>query len=123
MNCLAIDYGSKRIGLAYSIDGLISTLPMVKNDKHLLNTLQQLIIDHKIGKIYIGISEGKFALITQKFVDYLRSVVKLPIETVEEAISTLEAEDIFRDNKKKSKDYKKKIDSIAAAVILNRVIN
>ncbi len=123
MNCLAIDYGSKRIGLAYSIDSLISTLPMVKNDKHLITTLQQLIIDHKIGKIYVGISEGNFAIVTQKFVDYLRSVVKLPIETVEEAISTLEAEDIFRDNKKKSKDYKKKIDSIAAAVILNRVIN
>lgn len=123
MNYLAVDYGTKRVGLAYSLNGLIFTLPMVKNDKHLINTLQQLIIEHKIDKIYVGISEGKFALITQKFVNYLRSMIKLPIETVEEAVSTLEAEDIFRDNKKKSKDYQKKIDSIAAAVILNRVIN
>jgi RNase H-fold protein (predicted Holliday junction resolvase) len=50
-------------------------------------------------------------------------VIKLPIETVEESVSTIEAEGIFSESGKNAKSYKKQIDSIAAAVILNRVID
>ena len=122
MNALAIDYGSKRIGLAVSIQGIIQPLTVIKNDSHFLDQLNQIISDYKIDKIFVGISEGLFALKTKKFVDELRNMVTLPIETVEEAVSTIEAESIFLKSKKNTKSYKKKIDSVAAAVILNRVI-
>lgn len=123
MNLLSIDFGTKRIGLAYSINGIIFTLPMVKNDELFFKTLSRIIADYHIEKIYVGLSEGKISKMTQKFVAKLSTMVKLPIETVEEAVSTIEADNIFTKNKNKTKDYRQQIDSIAAAVILNRVIN
>ena len=122
MNYLAIDYGSKRIGLAYSLNGIIFTLPIVQNDNKIVDTLKKIIVDYKIEKIYVGLCEGKVADMTKKFIDMLSPVIKLPIETVEEAVSTIEAESIFLKSKKNTKSYKKQIDSVAAAVILNRVI-
>jgi RNase H-fold protein (predicted Holliday junction resolvase) len=96
---------------------------MVKNDNNFPNILQHIITDYQIEKIYIGLSEGKIAQMTKKFVTELSLVIKLPIETVEEAVSTIEADDIFSKNKKNLKIYQKQIDSIAAAVILNRIIS
>jgi putative Holliday junction resolvase len=123
MNSLAIDFGTKRIGLAYSLNNIIFTLPMVKNDDKVFDEIKQIIIDHNIGQIYVGLSEGKMAEITKKFITRLSTMVKLPIETVEESISTIEADDLFLKNKKKLKTYQKEIDSMAAAIILNRVIS
>jgi len=123
MNFLGIDYGTKRIGLAYSLNGIIFTLPMVKNDTNFTKNLQQIIIDNHIEKIYVGLSEGKIAQMTKKFIENLSPMVKLPIETVEESVSTIEAEGIFSETRNNVKAYKKQIDSIAAAVILNRVIS
>ena len=122
MNALSIDYGHKRIGLAISIQGIIQPLSVVKNDDKFLPQLNKIISDYKIEKIFVGISQGEFAKKTQKFVDELKTMVTLPIETVEEAVSTIEADQIYLANKKPKKDYKKNIDAIAAAVILKRVI-
>jgi RNase H-fold protein (predicted Holliday junction resolvase) len=61
MNSLAIDYGLKRIGLAYSQNDIIFTLPQIQNDQHLVNNLKKIINDYQIGKIYIGLSEGRVA--------------------------------------------------------------
>lgn len=123
MNYLAIDYGSKRIGLAVATEGIIEPILPIKNDPTLFENLNKIIIDYQIEKIFVGISEGEFALKTKKFVDKLKSMIRLPIETTEEAVSTIEAEKIFLNNHKKKKNYKKNIDSISAAVILRRVIN
>ncbi len=123
MNSLAIDFGTKRIGLAYSLNNIIFTLPMLNNDDEIFKKLSQIVLDYKINKIYVGLSEGKMAQITKTFVLKLSNMIKLPIETVEEAVSTIEADNLFLKNKKKHKVYQKEIDSMAAAIILNRVIN
>jgi putative holliday junction resolvase len=123
MNCLSIDYGSKRIGLALSTDGFIEPFSVVKNDLKVLEYLKKIIIQYKIEKIFVGLSEGLFAQKTLEFVQFLKKNISLPIETVEESISTIEAQNIFKANKKHQKDYHNKIDAIAAAVILQRVIS
>lgn len=123
MNCIAIDYGIKRIGLAISIQGIIAPLSVVPNDKNFINILNREISDYKIDKIFVGVSEGEVAQLTKKFVTELANMVQLPIETVEEAVSTIEAEEIYIRNKRKKKDYKKQIDSVAAAVILRRALS
>lgn len=120
---LAIDYGTKRVGLAHSVSGIIATLPPLPNDDQLIANIINLTNDLRTDKIYIGISEGKTAKLTNIFLKRLQSMVELPIETVEEAVSTIEATKIYTQNKQPKKKYKQKIDSVAAAVILNRVIN
>ncbi len=123
MNYLSIDYGTKRIGLAVATEGIIEPILPIKNDTNLYKNLTKIINDYQIKKIFVGISEGIFAKETKKFVDKLTNMVRLSVETTEEAVSTIEAEKIFLDNQKKKKNYKKNIDSISAAVILRRVIN
>lgn len=121
MNLLSIDYGSKRIGLAISVLGIITPIDPIPNNDQKISSLKNIIDQYKIEKIFIGISEGEFAKTTQKFVDQLKNMVICDIETVEEAVSTIEADQIFLANNKKKKNYKKLIDSISAAVILRRV--
>lgn len=123
MNFLAIDFGTKRIGLAYSLRNIIFTLPMVNNDNKIFEKISQIINENKIDKVYVGLSEGKISELTKKFIEKLSLVIKLPIETVEEAVSTIEADNLFLKNKKRVKNYQEQIDSMAAAIILNRVIN
>jgi len=122
MNYLAIDYGTKNIGLAISVLGIITPISAIKNDDHIFDNLKKIIADYKIDGVYVGVSEGKFADMTKDFVSELRHVLQLNIETVEEAVSTIEAQQIYIKNKNKKKDYKKLIDSVAAAVILRRII-
>ena len=43
MNFLAIDFGTKRIGLAYSLRNIIFTLPMVNNDNKIFDKISQII--------------------------------------------------------------------------------
>jgi putative transcription antitermination factor YqgF len=122
MNCLGIDYGTKNIGLAVSILDIITPILAIKNDENIITNIQKIISDYKIDKIYIGVSEGEFATITKTFVEKLRGVLQLSIETVEESVSTIEAQQIYIKNKNKKKNYKKLIDSVAAAVILRRIV-
>lgn len=123
MNYLAIDYGTKKIGLAYSVSGIITPLKTLPNDDQIFDKLTKLSKELDIGKIYVGVSEGRVAKLTQKFVSKLSIMLELPIETVEESASTIEADQIYKNNGHQKNNYKKNIDSIAAAVILRRVIN
>lgn len=107
MNSLAIDYGTKRIGIAISIQGVIQPLTTLKNSPQFFEKLQQIISDYKIDQIYVGISQGAIATQTKKFVNQLQNMLTLPISTVEEAVSTVEADNIFTANKKHRKDYQK----------------
>lgn len=123
MNILAIDYGSKRVGLALAVSGIITTLPALPNDSRLFTGLKALIKANDVTKIFVGLSEGLFADTTKIFAEKLSAMLQLPVETIEEAVTTIEASQIFTDNHQKKKHYKSRIDSIAAAVILRRAIN
>lgn len=123
MNYLAIDYGTKNIGLAVAISGIINPISPIKNGPNMFAEITKICHDYHIDKIYVGVSEGKLATKTMKFIRQLTPMIKLSIETVEEAVSTIEATEIFKRNGGSKKDYKQQIDSIAAAVILNRVIS
>ena len=123
MNYLAIDYGTKRIGLAVSVMGIITPIPVIKNDGSTIDNIKKVISDYKIDGVYVGVSQGEVADMTKIFVKKLRDVLQLNIETVEEAVSTIEAQQIYIKNKNKKKDYKKLIDSVAAAVILRRIVD
>jgi len=122
MNYLAIDYGTKRIGLALSILGVISPLPLIYNDKDKFSLILKICQNNSVDKIFIGISEGDFSKQITNFASKLSNMIKLPIELIEESVSTIEADQLFKQLRKKKKKYKKEIDSISAAIILRRAI-
>ncbi|KKR67573.1 MAG: hypothetical protein UU09_C0026G0008 [Microgenomates group bacterium GW2011_GWA2_40_6] len=121
-NYLAIDYGTRRIGLAYTQNNIIFTLPQILNDKNLVSKIKNIISGYHIQKIYIGLSEGRIATKTLEFIKDLKNTINVPIETVEESISTIEAGSIYKNIAKKRADFKNNIDSFSAAVILGRAL-
>lgn len=123
MNFLGIDYGTKNIGLAVAINGIISPLTVIRNNSQVFEQISRLVKDYQISKIYVGISEGKIALKTRLFVKKISAIINLPFELVEESVSTIEAQAIFKNNRHSSKRSKDILDSVAACVILNRVIS
>lgn len=117
MNYLCIDYGTKRIGLAISIQDIISPLKTISNDKNTFNQIKQVVDQHQIEKIFVGMPEWGTKPAVVAFVKKLSSMLELNIETVEESLSTIEAESIIKANKNKTS-----IDAVAAAVILKRAL-
>ncbi len=122
MNCLAIDYGKKNIGLAISVNGIISPINAIKNDSKLIENIKLIISQYKIDKLFVGISQDRSGFLTKTFKEKLENMLDLSVEGVEETVSTIEATQIFLDNKKNKKKLKGQIDSISAAVILNRAL-
>lgn len=122
MNCLAIDYGKKNVGLAFSVNGIISPINAIKNDSKLVKNIKLIIDQYKIDKLFVGISQDRSGFQTKTFKEKLENMLDLSVEGVEETVSTIEATQIFLDNKKNKKKLKGQIDSISAAVILNRAL-
>ena len=102
MNILAIDYGSKRIGLAWSNTSLGVILPFGLVEKLSLKDkveeLADIIAKEKVDKIIVGFPlglNGKENANTErvkKFVFELRKLIETPIEYHDERFSSYAAD-------------------------------
>ena len=119
MNLLGIDFGLKNIGLALSIKGVISPLKTVENNKKTFEKIQEICTEYKIEKIIMGISTGKMAQKTLNFAQKLKKMLELPLETVDETLSTRESWSQFKS--KSLKKWKAEKDALSAAYILERI--
>ena len=84
---LGIDYGLKNIGLAISEGSITEPYKTVSGLKEIENIVKKLAIT----KIIVGISEGKSKQRALGFGKKLGSVLGLPVEYVDETLSTYEA--------------------------------
>jgi len=129
MSILAIDYGEKRIGLAIGeIGGLAQTLKVLSNSEKVVNKLGEICKEENIKKILIGLpldSKGKIGFAAkgvQAFTGKLSREVQLPIEFVDESLTSREALSHTIRAGKKRKD-RKNLDSISAAIILQEYLD
>lgn len=136
MAYLGIDYGTKRIGLAYGFIelGIAFPLPAItyENQTMVWPLFSALIKDKKITHIVLGLplnmddSEGKSAQMVREFADQLTQHFSLPIFLSDERLTTYAATPIKKQNslKKIKKDrHSGKIDSQAAVLILQDYFN
>ncbi len=125
---LAIDFGTRRVGLAVSDElGIIASgAGTIENGDDLLQRLQALMTERAIGTVIIGLpltlrgEHGSSAEMVEKFADQLREAVPQPVHLIDERFTSSIAERTIRDmgvGKKKRRD-KGKIDEIAAIVLL-----
>ncbi len=101
MNLLGIDYGKKRIGLAWMQDGLDVVLPFgtISNEQRTTNNEQLLrtIKEEKIDKVVIGFplkNDGEDTDSTddvRAFVENLQKELHIPIEIIDERFTTAQA--------------------------------
>ena len=89
---LGIDFGTTRIGLAIARGPLAEPLEIVANDgeDRALARIKQLVESEQIEQIIMGISENRMAQRTKEFAASLKAVIDIPIEFVDETLSSYE---------------------------------
>ena len=121
MRLLGIDYGRKKIGLAISEGILAEPLQVIRysDTKILGEKLQKIIKENNIGKVVVGLSEGKMAEETKKFLSAIRhTLLPVPVETFDETLSTYNAQRASIEAGMKRKKRKDMEDAYAATLIL-----
>ena len=129
MRVLALDLGSKRIGVAVSDSGgtLASPLTVLQRSGSTAvdhQTIKALVDEEEAVLLVVGLplsmngSVGKAAQAAINEVKRLSTVVGVPVETLDERLTTVTADRMLMENGKNAQARRKIIDKVAAAVIL-----
>lgn len=127
---LGLDVGRKRMGVAgCDGTGLIATgLTTIYRTsfREDIEKLKAIITEREVEILVIGLpytldgSIGSQAKQVQKFAEQIARILKLPIEYVDERLTSVEAEARLKVNKKFSSRNKGAIDKQAATIILQQ---
>ncbi len=131
-NFIAIDYGTRRIGLAKSdptgtIASALSTIE-VKSVKDALAKLSEIISEHCPQRLVMGYpllasgDKSDKCREIDRFVERLKQIFSGPIDLVDERYSSQEAAAIIHAHGKKTGQDKRRIDRLAAVIILQRYL-
>jgi putative Holliday junction resolvase len=123
---LALDVGSKRIGVAVAT--LIARLPcplitLLANDTKLMSTLETIIQDENVERLVIGLPRGMEGqqtaqtVSTLKFTELLKAHFDIPIDMQDEALTSKHAEQELQNRRKPYQPGD--IDALAATYILD----
>lgn len=129
---LALDVGDRRIGLAISdpTGMLASPLGTVERGPSEIADILRVVEENRAGEIVVGLpitlsgESREQAGKVRRFVRDLSARTDLPIRTVDERLSTVQAQRMLRDagGRRRSQD-RGRIDSAAAAVILQAYLD
>lgn len=137
---IGIDYGLKRIGLAYSDERKIIASPLVtlESEKKLEKTVEKLLAElgrhqnehvYDIEKIVIGLPlmmSGKSGLIADEvklFAALLAQASSISVETWDERLTSVQAERTLRDASLSRKKRSKIVDKVSAVIILQSYLD
>lgn len=128
MRVLAVDPGSKRVGLAISdstgtIAQPMTTIPAEPRET-LAARLATVAREHEAVRIVVGLprrmdgSLGPEAKAARELAGEVRAASKLPVELVDERLTTAAAEKSLLAGGMRRKDRRANIDRVAAAILL-----
>ncbi|MBR5388771.1 MAG: Holliday junction resolvase RuvX [Clostridia bacterium] len=130
---LCLDIGDKRIGVAVSDPFNAYALPVEtyrrQNLKLDLTKIGEYVKDKCATAIVCGLPvnfDGTASIQTQKakfFIDRLKETLKIPVYSVDERCTTVEAEETLKAQGKSRQEIKSAVDSLAAAEILKGFLN
>ncbi|MEA5577203.1 Holliday junction resolvase RuvX [Anabaena sp. UHCC 0451] len=130
ISALGVDVGSKRIGLAgCDGTGLIATgLTTIerKSFPEDVEKIQQIVKERQVQLLVVGLpytmdgSLGFQARHVQKFTNRLTQALKLPVEYVDERLTSFQAEQLLIAENRSPSRHKGLIDRKAAALILQQ---
>lgn len=126
MRYLAIDYGSRHIGLAVCDrdETICSPLAVLDGPKGLSQKIAEIVKDEQIEAVVVGLainmdgSYGPQAQVALRFAARLKQFIDVPVHFQDERLSSFAAEEKFADVELSKKQKNKRLDAIAAAQIL-----
>jgi putative Holliday junction resolvase len=133
MRILALDHGTKRIGVAVSDELQMIAQPLefipAEPFAKFLARLKEILRDKQVELILIGMprnmdgSYGPAALKVQEFVAALHDAVIVPIQTWDERLTSAQAQRFLIQGGVRRKERKEKVDKTAAAILLQSYLD
>ena len=130
---LAVDFGMRRIGLALSDPLQIIATPLetltinsfddgIAKLKHVCDEydLESIIMGYPIGTSGNKTDQTK---IVDKVIETLKSLINVPIISWDERYTSVQAKDILRQQGKKVRDDKGRVDQLAARIMLQEYLD
>jgi putative Holliday junction resolvase len=131
MRWLAIDHGTRKIGLAFSDELEILASPFAvwpQEEERTLDRLAKLCKEEGVQVLAVGLPrhkdgvESATAPAARAFGEALATRTGLPVRFVNEHLSSAEAERLLRERGVKPDKRKAMLDAAAAAVILGELL-
>lgn len=135
MRVLGLDLGTRTLGLAISDETQTIATPLYTirykegDYNHLFDELQKVLNEFSIEKFVLGLpknmdnSMGEHALLSLDFKKMLEERFQLPVILQDERLTTVEATNYMVKFDISRKKRKKKIDSLAANIILQTYLD
>jgi putative Holliday junction resolvase len=133
MRVLAIDHGTKRMGIAVSDELKIIAQPLeyipAEPFAAFLARLKDILREKEVELVVVGLprnmdgSYGPAALKVQDFVAVLRGAITVPIETLDERLTSVQANRFLIEGNVRREKRKEKVDKTAAAILLQSYLD
>ena len=133
MRILALDHGTKRVGVAVSDEMLIIASPMefipAEPWDEFLERLQQILREKDVGKILVGMprnmdgSYGPAAEKVREFVRTLEGILTVPIRVWDERLTSTQANRVLVQAGMRREKRREKVDQTAAAILLQSFLD
>lgn len=133
MRILCLDPGGKRVGLAVSDETELIATPLttvqVQSRRLLIDEIVRIAHKEEVGKIVMGLPlhlngrEGAEAERARVLAKEIGDKLQLPVDFMDERLTSVEAERILIDLGVKAKKRKAQLDLTAAAIILQTYLD
>ena len=133
MRILALDHGSKRIGVAVSDETKTIAQPLeyipAEPFADFLARLKELFVEKEVDLVLIGLprnmdgSYGPAAQKVQTFIAVLKTAITVPIKTWDERLTSAQANRVLIQAKVRRDKRKEKVDKMAAAILLQSYLD
>ena len=128
MRTIGLDVGERRIGVALSDEEGILASPLMiidaSDEDTAITKIREMSIVHCVNLVVIGLpvsmdgSIGKQAERVEGFINKLSTLIDIPIKTWDERLSSVAVARAMRETNARRGKKKKRIDAMAAAIIL-----
>ena len=130
---LGIDYGERRMGLALSDPMGIIARPLKILDRKItpnyISEILNLAVEKDVNKIVVGLPltlKGEYSSqtkVVQNFIDQLKQAGEIPIDYIDERLSSVAAKRSLQELNVKTGHKKGRVDETAAAIILQEYLD
>jgi putative holliday junction resolvase len=127
---MALDFGTKAIGVALSDELQLTARPLttLRRDKlrfaEVLERLAAFVTEHEVGTLVIGLplnmdgTRGPATSRVESFIVELKQHVAIPIQTIDERLTSHEADALLRSRGANQRERRAQSDEYAALLIL-----
>jgi putative Holliday junction resolvase len=133
MRILALDHGTKRIGVAVSDELKLIAQPLefvpAEPFPAFLARLKVLLSEKEVELVLVGMPRnmngtyGPAAAKVQEFITQLREAIGVPIKTWDERLTSAQANRLLIEGNVRREKRKEKVDQMAAAILLQSFLD